>query len=507
MTEAQDDYKRLHKLSRQTDLLSGIGSLLGWDQETYMPEEAAPIRGEQLQVIASLVHEGQVGRPFVKALSRLVDIKSGKVIAKGLTVPQKAALREWHRDYVKESALPAKFVEEFALLTSQALEVWRSARKDNAYQRFAPFLERIVDMSRRKADYYGYEEHPYDALLDAYEPGMTTACVSKLFGEIRPTVVELLQNIQSKKQVDHGFLHGKFSEKKQIEFAHQLLEALDFNMKRGRLDFSTHPFSSACHPTDSRITTRLHPKSLMSGISVIMHEAGHGMYEMGLPTEYYGSPLGHSVSLGVHESQSRWWETRIGQSKPFWKHFLPKLRKLFPGKLDGIPLQKFYKGLNKVEPTLIRVDADEVTYPLHVILRFEIEQQLIEGTLSVRDVPEAWNALMESLLGIKPPSNAEGCLQDIHWSMGGFGYFPTYTLGNIYAAQLFETFEKEQPDWGKQLAQGDLLTTKQWLHDHIFQHGRQYPPQQLLKKVTGKVLSADPYKKYLVKKYADIYLN
>ena len=280
---------------------------------------------------------------------------------------------------------------------------------------------------------------------------------------------------------------------------------MGYGPQNGRLDLSSHPFSSASHPTDSRITTRIHKTSLISCISVILHEAGHALYEMGLPKEHYGSPLGDAISLGMHESQSRWWETRIGQSKPFWQHYMPLLKDQFKGTLDHINLENFYKALNKVEPSLIRVEADEVTYPLHVILRFEMECALIEGSLKVIEIPEAWNAKMKELLGISPTNNTEGCLQDIHWAMGGFGYFPTYTLGNIYASQLFEPFAKQHPDWEKMVSSGELHFITKWLNEAVHKHGKRYNSQEILKLATGNESTATPYINYLQNKYQDIY--
>lgn len=505
MEKAQKDYEQLHQLGRRVRTLSGIAQLLDWDQETFMPPAASSFRSSQLEILAGIIHAEKTGKKFTNALSKLIDVKTGKVSAKGLTDAQKAALREWRRDYLKETALPKKFVEEFAKLSSQAVLVWRDAKKDDAFQRFAPFLDKLVSMARKKADLLGYEDHPYDALIDQYEPYAKTKEISKLFTELEKSVVALLKKISRSKQIDDSFIHGKFSHEKQIEFSTLLLKDMGYDMKRGRLDFSSHPFSSSSHPTDSRITTRIHPTSLMSCISVVLHEGGHSLYEMGLPEESYGSPLGDAISLGMHESQSRWWETRIGQSKSFWQHYLPLLKKYFPGKLDAINLDTFYRAINRVEPSLIRVDADEVTYTLHVILRFDLERALIEGTLKIREIPEAWNAKMQKLLGISPEKNAEGCLQDIHWSMGAFGYFPTYTLGNLYASQFFETFAKQHPDWEKRVAKGELSFIKEWLNDSVHKHGRHYSSKELLKKVSGKDFSSDAFIHYLTNKYMEIY--
>lgn len=501
----QKEYKNLHDLSRHTRILQGIASLLDWDQETYMPSGASAIRSEQLKVMAGLIHREKTSKEFAKALSKLINIKTGQVIAKTLPNPQVAALKEWRRDYLQDTSLPTKFVEDFAKLTSQSILAWKSAKDGNAFQKFAPYLDRIVTMCRKKADYLGYKDHPYDALLDQYEPNITTREVTTLFTKLRNNITPLLKKIASAKQVNDKFLYGKWDEAKQIAFSNTLLNALDYDLTKGRLDFSAHPFSSASHPTDSRITTRFHPTYLVNMFFTVLHEAGHALYEMGLPENQYGTPLGEARSLGIHESQSRWWETRIGMSKSFWQYFLPKLKDTFKGQLDSVTLEKFYLGINKVEPSLIRVEADELTYPLHVILRFELEKDLIDGSLKVRDIPEAWNAKMETYFGIIPPTDTQGCLQDVHWSMGGIGYFPTYTLGNIYAADLFNGFTKDHPDWEHKVAAGEFGFIKLWLHEKIYQHGRHYTSHELIKNATGKPFSADSYLNYLKDKYNKIY--
>lgn len=505
MSNTQKNYKKVHTLSRYAKTLTGISQLLDWDHETYMPLGASSIRSEQLKILSGIIHKEKTGKKFSNALSKLIDLKSGQVLVDDLSSEQIAALREWHRDYKHDVALPAEFVKEFTQLTSKAQLVWREAKNKDKFHLFAPFLDKIVAMCRKKADYLGFKNHPYDALLDLYEPESTAKEIEREFGLLKKNILSLLKKIIASKQVDDTFTQGKFDSKKQLEFGKKILDAMGYDMTRGRLDLSTHPFSSSCHPTDSRITTRIHPTSLISNISVILHEGGHSLYEMGLPEDQYGSPLGEAISLGIHESQSRWWETRIGQSKPFWKHYLPMLQKEFKGKISEIDLTTFYKGINKVEPSFIRVEADEVTYPLHVILRFELEKALIEGSLSVRDIPEAWNAKMKELFGLTPSSDAEGCLQDVHWSMGGLGYFPTYTLGNMYAAHLFPTFEKAHPTWQNRVGKGELLFIKDWLADNIYKHGRRYTSKELLKKITGKAFTAEAYVNYLQTKYQEIY--
>lgn len=505
MNDEEKKYCRILEISRKARVLSGISSLLEWDQETYMPSGAGEIRAEQLELVAGLIHKEKTGRTFRTALSKLIHIDSGKIFAKSLSFQQKAALREWRRDFIQASKLPSKFVKEFAALSAQSMQAWERAKKDDAFSHFAPFLDRFVGMCRKKAEYLGYDEHPYDALLDLYEPDMKASKVSKLFNKLKKPIMDLFCQIKSAKENDKHFLHGKFSHAKQIAFGKDLLRSMRYSLKTGRLDLSTHPFSTSCHPTDNRITTRIHSTSLMSNILAILHEGGHALYEMGLPKEHYGSPLCEAISFGIHESQSRWWETLIGQSRSFWKFFFPDLKKTFKGNLENIHLEQFYRGINHVEPSLIRLEADEVSYTIHIIIRFELELSLMEGSLSVCDIPEAWNEKMLEYLGIQANNDAEGCLQDIHWSMGAFGYFPSYALGNLYSAQFFTRFEKIYPDWQQKVERGDLSFIQKWLYENIHRHGRVYSAKDLLKKITGGQLSAKPYISYLQSKYGEIY--
>ncbi len=383
--------------------------------------------------------------------------------------------------------------------------MWRKVKKEESYEQFAPFLDKIVSLCRKKADYLGYEDHPYDALIDLYEPEMTTKHIDPIFSELEASNSSLLKQISAAPQIDDSVLFGDFDHKKQLEFSLVLLNAMGYVRSKGRLDISSHPFSCSLHPTDTRITTRIHPTGLMSNIYSVLHEGGHAIYDMGLPAEQFGSPLGQAISYGMHESQSRWWETRIGKSKGFWQYYLPILKQYFPEALHQIDLDTFYRAINKVQPSLIRVEADEVGYPLHIILRYQLERDLIGGKLSVRDIPEAWNAKMTELIGLTPTNNSEGCLQDIHWSLGSFGYFPSYSLGNIYASQLFTAFEKAFPSWEADLAKGDLTFIRKWLNDNVHRFGRQYSIPELMQKVTNEPLSAKAYTDYLNTKYAQIY--
>jgi len=492
LPDSQTAYKTLCDLSKRATLLDGIGQLLGWDQETYMPEKAAPVRASQLELIAELSHSVKTGKPFETALKALTKSKS-------LKEPEKSVVRLLERDFNRESKLPKQFVQEFARTTSKGQVVWQKAKKQKKFSLFKPHLEHIVALVRKKADYFGYTDHPYDALVDEYEPGMTTKALDTLFSELKKTSTAIVTAWQDRKEKP---LHIKASDSEQIALCKWLLECIGFDFSRGRVDLSAHPFSSSCHPNDSRMTTRLESHGIVTQVLTTLHEAGHSFYEMGLQQKYYGLPLCQSVSLGIHESQSRFWETRIGRSRAFWKMLYPELKKKFPSSLKSLTLDTLMQRLNQVSPSFIRVDADEVTYPLHVILRFEIEKELVQGSLKVKDVPERWNAAMKSLLGITPKDDAEGCLQDIHWSMGAIGYFPTYSLGNIYAASIFDVFQKAHTDWEKTIARKEFGFIHDFLYKYVWQHGRRYDGSELIKKITGKPLSCKPYITYLNEKYA-----
>ncbi len=492
------DFKILLELSKKIQLLTSISRLLEWDQETYMPPEGATVRAEQVELMAELIHQRKTHPNFGEALARLEKAEHE------LSDNERAALREWKRDYKLALALPPPFVKKFAKVTSESISIWATARKNNDFAHFAPTLKNIISLCKERASFIGFDANPYDALLDTFEPGLTISKVSPLFKELKEGLLPLLKKIQSAPQIKDDFLYGDFSHDEQLDFGNELLKAMGHDSAKGRLDLSTHPFSMAIHPSDSRITTRITAGSFFDCIGAVLHEAGHSLYEMGLLPEYYGSPICEPASYGIHESQSRFWETRIGQSKPFWSHFLPKLQKRFP-QLEGVALNDFYRAINRVIPSCTRVEADEVTYSLHVILRYEMERDLISGSLPVDQIPARWNETMQELLGITPPSDAEGCLQDIHWSFGAFGYFPSYTLGNLYASQFFEAFEEAYPDWESRVQKGELTFIREWLNQMIHQHGRVFSAEELVEKVTGKPASAAPYLSYLHRKYNAIY--
>lgn len=505
MAKKEDSpYKQLLEKSKTIHLYHSILSLLHWDQETCMPPGGIQLRSEQIAHLSQLAHEEKTSKSYKSLLEKLVNLNTGTIKAKDLKKTEKIIVREWRKDFVRANKLPASFVKTFSQLTSEATQIWAIAKKENNFKLFAPHLEKIVAMNREKAAIWGYEDHPYDALLENHEPCMTSARCSKIFDGLQVELKKLLKKIGSVKQADVRFLQKKVDEEKQKEIAHWIANAMPVNPDYTRLDVSSHPFSMSLSPRDSRITTRYLPHAFISNIFSVLHEAGHSMYEMGLPIEHWGTSLCEAASLSVHESQSRWWETIIGRSFPFWKHFYPQLQKILPSHLKGVSLDKFYKAIHKVTPSFIRVEADEVTYCLHVILRFEIEKELISGTLAVQDLPEAWNTKFKKLFGITPPSDTLGCLQDIHWALGEFGYFPTYALGNVLAAHLFAAFEKEFPHWAERVEKGDLTFIREWLKEHIHKWGRVYNFDELAKRATGKPISEEAYCQYLKKKYAEL---
>jgi carboxypeptidase Taq len=500
-----ENYHKLAWLSKKAALLQTISYLLEWDQETYMPKEAIELKSEQLELLSSLYHKEKTGKPFREALEKLIDLKTGQCIAEDLSEKQKAALKRWRRDFLIEEKLPTEFVEEFTKTTSTSMHAWQDAKKKNSFASFAPYLEKIVDLTRKKADFLGYEAHPYDALLDLFEPETATNTVSTFFERLKIPLIALLKKIETKPDPEKAFLSLEYPHDKQLAFGKQLLSCMGFDTGFSRLDESSHPMCIPLHPSDVRMTTRIQPTDMISNIFSCVHEGGHGLYHHQLPKEHFGTPLGEAVSLGVDESQSRTWETLIGRSLPFWEYVFPKLQQTYPVQLGNVQLDTFYRAINLVEPSLIRVESDEITYNLHVLIRFEIEKEFLEGKLQVKELPEVWNEKMRTYLGISPKADSEGCLQDIHWSIGMIGYFPTYTLGNLYAAQYFETFAKEHPNWREKISNGEFGLLREWQKKHIHQYGRQYQPEELCEKITGKPLSEKPFLQYLENKYTTLY--
>ena len=474
--------------------------MLEWDQETYMPTGAIDVRSDQIELLSGFIHKQKTSSSFKKALAKLVDLSSGKIIQKDLSLEENSAARLWYKEWNQASKLPSSFIKECSKTSSASLHAWSQAKKEANFSIFKPFLEKTVILAQKKAHFLGYKEHPYDALLDLYESEMTVTKLTPLFTELKKSLTQLLQ--KTKKSTSLITLPSLDTEM-QMLVGKDLLKYLGFPEETSRLDTSSHPFCIGIHPTDTRMTTRIFKDNLISHILSVLHESGHGLYNSQLPLEYYGTPVCEPLSYGVDESQSRFFETLIGRNMPFWKFFYPTLQKAFPKELGNISLSDFYSLVNTVQPSLIRVEADEVTYCLHIILRFEIEKTLIEGSLQVKDLPTVWNLKMQECLGISPSHDGEGCLQDIHWSMGSFGYFPTYALGNLLAAQLYETLKSENPSLENEIEQGNFLNIRSWLKENIHKHGKIYKTEELIQTVTKKPLSSAAYIAYLEKKYSN----
>ncbi len=500
-----DKIKPLITYLKETQHIKSAISLLSWDQETYMPSGSSQARAEQLSGLMALVHDRQVGREMSERLSKLIDLKTGELVSE-TAEPFPALLREVWRDYDRATKLPSDFVRALSLETALAHPIWIEARKNNNFSQFSPSLRKIVALKKEEAEYLAYKDSPYDALLDEYEPGMTVAQLVPIFSSLKDKLLPLLEKIAaSPRQPRTDFLDEFYNESAQIRFGEQVLTAMGFSFQTGRQDLSTHPFTTSFHPSDVRLTTRVDTHDLLSSLFSSIHEGGHGIYDQGLLQEYFGTPLGEAISLGIHESQSRLWENSVGRSRSFWKHFFPILKETFPRPLKDLDLETWYAGINCVRPSFIRVESDEVTYNLHIMLRFEIERDLIENNLPVEQLPDRWNELMQRYIGRKPTTDAEGILQDIHWAGGAFGYFPTYTLGNLYAAQLFNQAKAEIVDLSAQMAKGDLLALKTWLNEKVHRWGRQYTSEELIHRITGEPLNPDYFTKALYKKYAELY--
>jgi carboxypeptidase Taq len=406
--------------------INSAASVLSWDQETYMPAGGGEARAEQIAVLQGIAHQKLVAPDVQGLLSQWVDPGTGQATDQGSEAwdePSRSLLREVWRDVSRAQKLPSDFVMKLSRECSLAQQVWTEARTQNKFAMFLPNLRTVLQLKREEANYLGYQDSPYNALLDVYEPGATIATLQPMFVALKTRLVPLLQKItQSRVQIDDSALHHAYDHDQQLEFGRLVLTAMGYDFARGRLDLSAHPFTTSFHPTDVRVTTRVHERELQSCLFSCIHEGGHGLYDQGLDQRYFGTPLGDSVSLGIHESQSRLWENCVGRSRPFWQFFYPILQQTFPSQLRNVDAERFYAAINRVKPSLIRVEADELTYNLHIMLRFEIEQGLIEGKTQPDDLPAIWNQKMQEYLGIIPPSDTEGVLQDVHWSFGAFGY-------------------------------------------------------------------------------------
>ncbi len=480
--------------------LARASQILEWDQETMLPEGGAPARSEHLATLAKVSHEKLVSRNFRKALK---DAES----ANGRLSPKdRAMVREARREYDRASRIPSELVEEVSRAESRALAAWRKAFRESRWPDFEGHLVTLVRLKRRVADAVGYADVPYDAHLDVFEPGATVKQLDPLLGELKEATIPLVRRIAAaKRRPDSTILTRRFPHDAQLAFGRTVLEAMGFDFSKGRIDLSTHPFCSGFSTGDVRLTTRVLEDDLRPCLFGLIHEAGHGLYEQGLDERMQRTPLGTAVSLGIHESQSRLWENIVGRSLPFWRHFLPKLKAAFPGVLDEVTLPDFHFAVNEVTPSFIRVEADEVTYNLHVVLRYEIEKGLFDGSIRPKAVPDVWNRKMKELLGIVPRKASEGALQDVHWAAGLMGYFPTYSLGNLYAAQLWARVRQDLPDVETSLAKGELTPIRDWMRRKIHRPGREFAAADLVRRATGKPAHPKYFVEYVSEKYGALY--
>jgi carboxypeptidase Taq len=493
--------QKLVELAAELEDLGHISAVLGWDQQINMPPGGTEERGLQSAAIGRIMHEKITSDEVAQLIEDLVeevgDLEAETDEARMVKVSKRAV--------EKRTKVPLSLLMENIQATTMAHEAWVKAKKQSDFSIFQPHLEKIIDLRKQYADLFKPYDHVYDPLLDDFEPGMKTAEVQEIFNKLRPQQVELVAAIAEKEPPDNSFIKQYYKEEYQQIIGRDVITRFGYDWNRGRLDEAPHPFTTGFGYGDVRITTRYLKDDGGSALFSTMHESGHAMYDQGVPKKYRRHPLSGAASLAIHESQSRLWENLVGRSREFWTFFYPSMQMLFPEYLSNVSLDDFYRGINKVEPTLIRVEADEATYNLHIMLRLEIEIGLMEGTIEVADLPEIWNAKMEDYLGVTPPDDARGVLQDIHWSGGMVGYFPTYALGNLASVQLWDKMLEEHPNIPNQIAKGQFEAILGWMREHVHQYGRKFEPQEIMQKATGSKITPEPYMAYLNQKYGEIY--
>ncbi len=494
-------YQHLTEKLEEISYLNGVMSTIGWDQEVMMPSGAANARAKQISSLAGVIHE------------RLTDAALGDCLTvleqTGLDtfdVRQRCNIQEAKRNFDLDTKVPKKLVMAIAELSSKANTAWVTARQENKFSDFAPYLKQFLALKKEWAQCVFPDKDIYDANIDLFERGTSSAEITPIFERLKSELIPLIRTIQAAPfQPDTSFLQGTFPVDKQEALARKISQDIGFNFDHGRMDISVHPFCGGSHPTDVRITTRYKESDFIESLYAVIHETGHGLYEQGRMPGHQDLPVSESLTMGIHESQSLFWERMIAQGQPFCSHYFETIRAAFPDHLRHATPDSFYRAINTCKPDFIRVEADELTYPLHVILRYEIEKGLFDGTMSVDDLPEIWDSMMMKYLGIKPPTDTLGVLQDSHWSGGAFGYFPSYTLGAIYACQFYNTLLKESPDSEQNIATGNFKPIKRWLNERIHSQGRLYTPQELVLRVTGEALNPDYFINYLKAKYTAIY--
>jgi carboxypeptidase Taq len=489
---------RLHEISD----LRAAGAVLSWDQATYMPEGGAAARGRQMAMLSRLQHE----RSVAPVIGKLIYALGPYGEALPPDCDDARLLRVARRNYEKAVKVPPDYVARADEHGAASYQAWTQARPANDFKRMVPYLEKTLELSREYSEFFVPYAHVADPHIDYADEGVTAASVQKLFGELKRGLLPLVDAICAQPEADDSCLHRDFAAPGQLEFARRAAERIGYDFHRGRLDLTHHPFCTRFSAGDVRITTRVNERDLGDALFSTLHEAGHAMYEQAVDPALAGGPLGRGVSAGVHESQSRLWENIVARSRGFWTYFYPLLQRAFADRLADVPLDVFYRAINKVARSLIRTDADEVTYNLHIMLRFDLELQMLEGRLAVKDLPEAWRAGMQADLGIAPPDDRDGCLQDVHWYSGGIGgAFQSYTIGNILAAQFYAAALKAHPEIPAEIARGEFGTLHGWLRDAIYRHGRKFPPNELVKRSTGSPMSMTPYLAYLREKYGALY--
>jgi carboxypeptidase Taq len=498
----QKALKQFKALDEKITHFSSIIGLADWDQKVMAPKKGRNTFAKATGTLRTEIFKLSVSQEMGDLLSELTLPENLDL----LDEVTRAKVREYNQYYEKSKSIPADLFQEYSILTAQANDAWEEAREKNDFARYLPYLEKIVDYKRKFADIYGYEDHPYDALLDEFEPGLTVKKLDPLFAKLRDSSVKLLERIQQNgKRTRADLFAQSFTVEKQKEFNRYILPIIGFDLEAGRLDETVHPFAQTVNTGDVRLTTRYLEKNVRSALFGTIHEAGHGIYEQHINPQFEESVLQSGASFGIHESQSRFLENMVGRSKEFWKYFYPKLQEYFPKQLENISVDEFYRAVNTVEPSFIRVEADELTYNLHIMLRYEIEKALISGEIEAKDLPVIWNQKMQDYLGVTPSTDTEGVLQDVHWSFGGIGYFPSYSLGNLYAAQILRTIQKDMPDFFNHIENGRFDLIQEWLKENVHQYGKLYTPNELIVKVTGEELNAEYLVEYLEKKYSEVY--
>jgi carboxypeptidase Taq len=492
----------LKRRLREINDLGAAGAVLNWDQATYMPKGGADARSRQRATLSRLAHEKSVD----PVLGKLLDAVEPHANALPYDSDDASLIRVARRDFERATKVPADFVARASALASVSYDAWTRARPANDFATMQPFLEQAIDLSRAYANFFAPYQHIADPLIDEADHGMTTALVRTLFAELRERLLPIVRAIGDQPLADDTCLRGPFSEREQIDFGLSVVKRFGYDLDRGRLDKTHHPFCTKFSPGDVRITTRVSTDDLSDALFSTLHEAGHALYEQGVSSTLEGTPLGSGTSAGVHESQSRLWENVVGRSYGFWHHFYPALQRVFPDRVGTVSLDTFYRAINRVQRSLIRTDADEVTYNLHVMMRFELELELLEGRLRVTDLPEAWRVRMQANLGVVPPDDRDGCLQDVHWYSGAIGGgFQGYTIGNILSAQFYAAATKAHPEISKEIAQGEFATLHDWLRTHLYQHGRKFDPNEIVERATGSPVTIVPYLGYLREKYDALY--